>query len=168
MGYVLFQLEHNLRSQKEQLSPQEENFFQRWKSSALNQFTAGVIAGGGLVWAESWKLNRLLRVNLSGGGAIVLGLWRFKNSLDSSVDHILGLDGTRMQSELANMHVESGFELMTDPLECVFGCTATSDEIHHSTPSSMSSRAQRRANRRRRRAASSGSHVSKYSKFDGV
>ncbi|KAK8572901.1 hypothetical protein V6N12_028941 [Hibiscus sabdariffa] len=99
MGYVLFQLEHNLRSQKEQLSPQEENFFQRWKSSALNQFTAGVIAGGGLVWAESWKLNRLLRVNLSGGGAIVLGLWRFKNSLDSSVDHILGLDGTRMQRD---------------------------------------------------------------------
>ncbi|KAK8572900.1 hypothetical protein V6N12_028940 [Hibiscus sabdariffa] len=73
-----------------------------------------------------------------------------------------------MLARIKALIVESGFELMTDPLECVFGCTATSDEIHHSTPSSMSSRAQRRANRRRRRAASSGSHVSKYSKFDGV
>ncbi|KAA3455734.1 hypothetical protein EPI10_018729 [Gossypium australe] len=121
MGDALFELEQNLRSRKEQLTRQEENIFQRCKSSALNHFTAGVIAGGGLVWAgiyvlriffATWKLNRLLRVNLSGvhsllcaGAAVILGFWKFGNSLDSSVDHILALDGTRMQSELANMYV---------------------------------------------------------------
>ncbi|KAE8726470.1 hypothetical protein F3Y22_tig00006753pilonHSYRG00053 [Hibiscus syriacus] len=257
MGDALFDLEQSLRSQKERLSPQEENIFQRCKSSALNQFTAGLIAGGGLVWAATWKLNRLLRVNLSSGAAIIVGFWRFGNSLESSVDRILALDGTRMQSELANIilkkyrddpwkmriiskhfyleevfddsasgqrlrwryrnffgdivdqdqgthsdsrdvshnatpndihnnfdrkktdlkseqiHVKSGSELMADPLDCVFGYTATSEEIHHSTPSSMSSRAQsrahRRANRRRRmhhQEAPLGSHGSKYSKFD--
>ncbi|KAK8515917.1 hypothetical protein V6N13_093300 [Hibiscus sabdariffa] len=259
MGDALFELERNLRSQKEQLTPQEENFFQRCKSSALNQFTAGVLAGGGLVWAATWKLNRLLRVNLSGGAAIILGFLRFGNSLDSSVDHILSLDGTRMQSELANIIVnkyrhdpwkmrtiskhfyleevfddstlgvrlrwryrnffsdnvdqdqgtlgdsrdvsrnaspsdihnnfdrkktdlkseqilvKAGSELMADPLECVFGYTAASDETHRSTPSSMPSRAQsrahRRANRRRRmhrQEASLGSHDGKYSMLDGV
>lgn len=68
--------------------------------------------------------------------------------------------------------MKSGFDLMADPLDCVFGYTATSEEIHHSTPSSMSSRAQsrahRRANRRRRlhhQEASSSSHDNKYSKF---
>ncbi|KAH1091444.1 hypothetical protein J1N35_018701 [Gossypium stocksii] len=257
MGDALFELEQNLRSRKEQLTRQEENIFQRCKSSALNNFTAGVIAGGGLVWAATWKLNRLLRVNLSGGAAVILGFWKFGNSLDLSVDHILALDGTRMQSELANIivkkyrhdpwkmrliskhfyleevfddstsgpnvrwryrnffgdnvdqdqgthrdsqdvshkaspsdihnnfdrkktdlkseqvPVKSGFDLMADPLDCVFGYTVTSEEIHHSTPSSMSSRAKsrahRRANRRRRwhhQEASSSSHDNKYSKFD--
>lgn len=42
---------------------------------------------------------------LCAGAAIILGFWKFGNSLDSSVDHILALDGTRMQSELANMYV---------------------------------------------------------------
>ncbi|KAK8681182.1 hypothetical protein V6N13_053589 [Hibiscus sabdariffa] len=48
--------------------------------------------------------------------------------------------------------VKSGSELMADPVKCVFGYTATSEEIHDSTPSSMSSREERRANQRRRRA----------------
>ncbi|XP_039007861.1 uncharacterized protein LOC120135708 [Hibiscus syriacus] len=104
-GDALIELEQKLRSQKERLTPQEENIFQRCKSSALNQFTAGLIVGGGLVWEATWKLNRLLRVNLSSGAAIILGFWRFGNSLESSVDRILALDGTRMQSELANMYV---------------------------------------------------------------
>lgn len=43
--------------------------------------------------------------SLFAGAAVILGFWKFGNSLDSSVDHILELDGTRMQRELANMYV---------------------------------------------------------------
>ncbi|XWS13513.1 hypothetical protein CRYUN_Cryun36dG0043600 [Craigia yunnanensis] len=294
MADPLFDLEQNLGSRKEQLTSQEANILQRWKSQALNQFTAGVIAGGALVWAATWKLHRLLRINLSGGAAILLGFRRFSSSLDSSVDHVLALDGTRIQRELANIivkkyrhdpgkmqliskhfyleevfddstsepklrwryrnfftdninqdqgthddsqnvslnaipsdihnnvdrkrtgstdninqdqgthddsqnvslnaipsdihnnvdrkrtdsrsgqiHVNSGTDLMADPLDCVFGYTATSEEIHHSTPSSMPSRAQSRAHKRahrrrqlRHQEGSLGSHDSKHSKFD--
>ncbi|XVF29213.1 hypothetical protein REPUB_Repub15cG0101300 [Reevesia pubescens] len=105
MGDALFDLEENLRSKKEQLTPEEEKFLQRFKSNALNQFTAGVFAGGGFVWAATWKLHRLLRVNLSGVAATILGFWRFGSALESSVDHVLALDGTRMQRELANIIV---------------------------------------------------------------
>ncbi|PPD79587.1 hypothetical protein GOBAR_DD23488 [Gossypium barbadense] len=252
MGDALFELEQNLRSRKEQLTRQEENIFQRCKSSALNHFTAGVIAGGGLVWAATWKLNRLLRVNLSGVEYVcnlhsemletykLLLLkffihkldveyrivkkyrhdtwkmrliskhfyleevfddstsgpnlrWRYRNFFGDNVDQDQGTHGDfqdvshkgspsdihnnfdRKKTDLKSeqVPVKSGFDLMADPLDCVFGYTATSEEIHHSTPSSMSSRAQsrahRRANRRRRlhhQEASSSSHDNKYSKFD--
>ncbi|XVE81449.1 hypothetical protein DITRI_Ditri15bG0064600 [Diplodiscus trichospermus] len=257
MGDALFELEQNLRSRKEQLTPQEDNFFLRFKSQALNQFTAGVIAGGGLAWAATWKLHRLLRLNLSGGAAALLGFWRFDSSLRSSVEQVLSLDGTQMQRELANIIVKkyrhdprkmqlitkhfyleevfddsmsepslrwryrnffgdninqgqathddswdvshnatpsdicnnfdrkrndlrseqipvnSSTDLMADPLECVFGYTATSEEIHPSTSSSMQSRAQsrahKRAHRRRRlrhQEGSLGSLDGKHSKFD--
>lgn len=37
------------------------------------------------------------------GAAVVLGLWRFGMSLESCVDHILAIEGSRLQKELANM-----------------------------------------------------------------
>lgn len=36
-----------------------------------------------------------------------MGRWKLHMSIDSSVDHILSLDGGRMQKELANMYVPS-------------------------------------------------------------
>ena len=39
---------------------------------------------------------------MAGAGAL-FGLRRFSRSLSSCVDHILALDGSRMQKELANM-----------------------------------------------------------------
>ncbi|KAJ0034958.1 hypothetical protein Pint_24797 [Pistacia integerrima] len=89
--------------------------------------------------SATWRLNKLLRVNLSGGkrsfiqtnqnyfkspmleyifpclfamlqksflpagAAIVCGFWRFTSSLESCVDSILGVDGSRLQKELANI-----------------------------------------------------------------
>ncbi|XVF84693.1 hypothetical protein PTKIN_Ptkin17bG0058400 [Pterospermum kingtungense] len=235
MAEALLELENNLRSIKEPLTQQEENFFVRYRAKALNQFTAGVFAGGGLVWAATWKLHRLLRLTFSGGAATILGFAGLGRSIDSSVDHVLALDGTRMQRELANIIVKKypkdpwmmqliskhfyleevfddstsepmlrwryqnffgdynvnqdlgtpddsqdvshnatssnldskkaglsseripvsfGSDLMVDPLDCVFGYTATSDEIHHSTTPGVSgksqSRAHKRAHRRRR------------------
>lgn len=39
------------------------------------------------------------------GSAIIAGMWRFNRSLNSCVDQILELDGSRMQKELAQMYV---------------------------------------------------------------
>lgn len=47
-----------------------------------------------------------MRINLSGGAAAFFGLWRLGKSLHSCVDHILGLEGTRMQRELATIIVQ--------------------------------------------------------------
>lgn len=37
------------------------------------------------------------------GASTFMGLWRFGNSLDSCVDHILTLEGSRIQLELAKL-----------------------------------------------------------------
>ncbi|XP_022722521.1 uncharacterized protein LOC111279758 isoform X2 [Durio zibethinus] len=113
MAGALLELEADLRSRK-QLTPQEDDIVQSYKFQAVDQFMAGIIAGGGLVWAATWKLHWLLRINLSGGAASILGLLRFDRSLYSSVDHILALDGTRMQRELANIIVKKYWH---DPLK---------------------------------------------------
>ncbi|XP_007034783.2 PREDICTED: uncharacterized protein LOC18603006 isoform X1 [Theobroma cacao] len=235
MGEVLLELEQNLRSGKEQLTLQEQDFFHRCKSKAVRQFSAGVIAGGGLAWTATWKLNMLVRLNVSVGAATIFGLWRFGSSLESCVDDVLALDGSRMQRELADIIVKkyrddplkmrliskhfyseevfddltseprlrwryrnfysdnishdqgthdhsqndshnatpsdfhdnsaskktdlrskqipvnSGIDLMADPLDCVFGYTETAEEIHHSSTSNVPSRAQSHAHKRAHR-----------------
>lgn len=42
---------------------------------------------------------------LYAGAATIFGLWRFGSSLESCVDDVLALDGSRMQRELADMYV---------------------------------------------------------------
>ncbi|KAH8500326.1 hypothetical protein H0E87_015545 [Populus deltoides] len=121
MGEALFDLEQFLKSQKEALTLEEANILQTCKSKAVRQFTAGVITGAAVAWAESslstttayliicsilaatWKLSRFAQANISGGAAALFGFWRFNKSLDTCVDHILAMDGSRLQKELANM-----------------------------------------------------------------
>ncbi|KAJ6890632.1 hypothetical protein NC651_024207 [Populus alba x Populus x berolinensis] len=105
MGEALFDLEQVLRSQKETLTHQEMNILQSCKSKAVRQFTFGVLTGATVAWAATWKLSWFARANISGGAAIFFGFWRFGKSLDSGVDHILAMDGSRMQKELANIMV---------------------------------------------------------------
>ncbi|KAJ4722482.1 Mitochondrial intermediate peptidase [Melia azedarach] len=105
MGEVLFELEKVLRSKQERLTSSEANIILTCKSRALREFTAGALVGSGVTWLASWRLNKFLRLNLSGGAAVVLGLWRFGMSLESCVDHILAIEGSRLQKELANIIV---------------------------------------------------------------
>ncbi|XP_031252807.1 uncharacterized protein LOC116110722 [Pistacia vera] len=103
MGEVLFDLEQVLRSKQERLTPAEAKVLLTYKSKAVREFTVGALVGSGVTWLATWRLNKLLRVNLSGGAAIVCGFWRFTSSLESCVDSILGVDGSRLQKELANI-----------------------------------------------------------------
>ncbi|XP_024463316.2 uncharacterized protein LOC7473412 isoform X1 [Populus trichocarpa] len=131
MGEALFDLEQLLKSQKvsykilsfssnpllsspiqmgsslslifEALTLEEANILQTCKSKAVRHFTAGVITGAAVAWAATWKLSRFAQANISGGAAALFGFWRFNKSLDTCVDHILAMDGSRLQKELANI-----------------------------------------------------------------
>ncbi|KAE8077057.1 hypothetical protein FH972_015662 [Carpinus fangiana] len=105
MGEVLFELEQVLRSRQEKITPQEARVFLTCKSKAVRNFTFGSLAGAGVTWAATWRLRKISRINLSAGAAALFGLWRFARSLDSCVDHVLALNGSRMQKELANILV---------------------------------------------------------------
>uniref|UniRef100_A0A5B7CCM8 Uncharacterized protein n=1 Tax=Davidia involucrata TaxID=16924 RepID=A0A5B7CCM8_DAVIN len=103
MGEALFELEQILRSNQGKLTSQEANVLMTCKAKAIKDFTIGAGAGGGIVWLATRRLSNLFRINLSGGAAALFGLWKFGRSLDSCIEHILALDGSRMQKELANI-----------------------------------------------------------------
>ncbi|KAL7220431.1 hypothetical protein ACSBR2_013337 [Camellia fascicularis] len=103
MGDALFELEQILRSKQVKFTSQEANVLMMCKSNAIKDFTIGAAGGGGVTWLATRRLNNLFRINLSAGTAVAFGLWRFGRSLDSCIGHILSLEGSRMQKELANI-----------------------------------------------------------------
>ncbi|XP_031398670.1 uncharacterized protein LOC116209226 isoform X1 [Punica granatum] len=109
MGDALVDLEQVLVS-KQDLTRAEANIMLACKARAIKDFTVGACVGSGVVWAASVATRRFLtrwqRINLTGGAAVFLGLWKFGKSLDSSVDNILALEGSRMQRELASIIVK--------------------------------------------------------------
>ncbi|KAM7488586.1 hypothetical protein LguiB_026070 [Lonicera macranthoides] len=90
MGEALFELEQILRSKhhREKLTSQEANVLMTCKGRAIREFTIGAGVGGCISWL---------------GTAIFSGLWRFGQSLDSCIERILGMEGTRIQKELATI-----------------------------------------------------------------
>ncbi|KAI5423459.1 hypothetical protein KIW84_046424 [Lathyrus oleraceus] len=105
MGEALFDLEQLLISKREKLTPQEEGILLSCKGKAVRNFTASSLLGGAVVWAATGKLGKAFRVNLSAGAGAFCGLWIFSRSLFSCADHILTLDGSILQKELANIMV---------------------------------------------------------------
>lgn len=105
MGDALFMLEQALNSKREKLTPQEADILSSCKTKALENFTDSAIMAGTVAWSATWKLKRSFRVNLAAGAAAFFGLRRLFRSLDSSIDYILQLDGSRMQQELADILV---------------------------------------------------------------
>ncbi|KAF8392371.1 hypothetical protein HHK36_022713 [Tetracentron sinense] len=88
MGEVLFQLERTLRSRQDKLTREEEAVLHTCKANAVREFTISACVASAVVWT---------------GAAALSGIWRFDKSLDSCLDHILALEGSRMQKELANL-----------------------------------------------------------------
>ncbi|OMO80761.1 hypothetical protein CCACVL1_12774 [Corchorus capsularis] len=66
----------------------------------------------------------------------------------ASSDSHKKFDSKRIDSSSKQIPVDSGVDLMEDPLDFIFGHTATTEENHHSTTSSVPSRAQRRTQKR--------------------
>lgn len=103
MGEALFDLEHVLRSKKEQLTLEEANVLLQWRAQAMRDFTVGFGGGSIVTWLATQRLRYLLRLNITLGAAAACGFWRVGRSVESSVEHILSLEGTRIQRELANI-----------------------------------------------------------------
>ncbi|XP_052191376.1 uncharacterized protein LOC127800670 isoform X2 [Diospyros lotus] len=91
MGDPLFELEQVLRSKQETLTSQEANVLMTCRARVVKDFIIGAAASGGLAWL---------------GAAALSGTWRSIRSLESCLEHILSLDGSRMQKELANILVK--------------------------------------------------------------
>ncbi|KAG8373076.1 hypothetical protein BUALT_Bualt12G0133100 [Buddleja alternifolia] len=113
MGDALFDLEQVLRSRKEQLTLQEANILLAWRAQAMRDFTVGFGGGSIVTWLATKRLSNLFRLNLTFGAAAACGLWKFGRSVESSVERVLALEGSRIQSELANILLKRYY---TDPL----------------------------------------------------
>ncbi|XP_058193349.1 uncharacterized protein LOC131310378 [Rhododendron vialii] len=103
MGEAIFELEQVLRSKQEKLTSQETNVLMACKADALREFTVGGTVAAGVTWLATRRLRTLFRINLSVGAAVISSFWRFGRSLDTSVEHILSADGSRMQMELSKI-----------------------------------------------------------------
>ncbi|XP_024021234.1 uncharacterized protein LOC21388891 [Morus notabilis] len=101
MGEVLFELEQVLRSKQHKLTLEESNALLNCKSKAMKEYTVGALFGAGVAWIATPKLSLFGRIGISAGASAVVGLWRLGSSLDSCLDHILSLEGSQMQTELA-------------------------------------------------------------------
>lgn len=101
MADCLQELEQVLRQGK--LTIDEAKVLLQYKARALRDFSVGVGVGAGVVWLATRKLSIVHRLPITGGAAAFTGFWRFKESLHSRVQHILGLEGSRMQVELARI-----------------------------------------------------------------
>ncbi|GKV19616.1 hypothetical protein SLEP1_g29849 [Rubroshorea leprosula] len=98
---ALFDLEEVIRAKQVKLTPQEVNVLYTCKSKARRDFFTGTLLGGTLMWAATWRLRRIYRTELATGAGIGFGFWNCTRSLDSCLDHILALDGSLLQYELA-------------------------------------------------------------------
>ncbi|KAL7123989.1 hypothetical protein ABFS83_14G018300 [Erythranthe nasuta] len=108
MGHALFDLEQVLLSKKgqQQLTAEETNMMMTWRATGLKEFTKGFCTGSVLGWLATRRLRTLYRVNLAVSGAAVYGLYRFGRSAEKTVTNILALEGSRLQSEMANIMLQ--------------------------------------------------------------
>ncbi|OAY76067.1 hypothetical protein ACMD2_05919 [Ananas comosus] len=104
MGEVLAELEEVLRSKpsKDRVSAWEEAVLQSCKARAIRDFTVGACVSSVIVclqeaysWTEVQHIGWVCHH--------VGGMWKFDRSLNACVEQILGLEGSRIQKELASL-----------------------------------------------------------------
>ncbi|XP_042940493.1 uncharacterized protein LOC122275461 isoform X4 [Carya illinoinensis] len=103
MAKIMYDLEQALRSKKEKIRPEEEDFFRACKSDAGRFLRLNTLAAGCLMYSATGRLNLLSQISLSGVTAALFGLWRCGQRFDSWVDRVFARTGDRMQFELAKM-----------------------------------------------------------------
>ncbi|KAG7996431.1 hypothetical protein I3843_01G158900 [Carya illinoinensis] len=103
MAKIMYDLEQALRSKKEKIRPEEEDFFRACKSDAGRFLRLNTLAAGCLMYSATGRLNLLSQISLSGVTAALFGLWRCGQRFDSWVDRVFARTGDRMQFELAKI-----------------------------------------------------------------
>lgn len=97
------ELEAKLRSSKVKLTREEENVLRKCKEKAIRDFMIGALVTSGITWTVTPRLGLGYRLNATGAAAVVSGNWRFDRALNSCLDTVLSLDGSRLQKELATI-----------------------------------------------------------------
>ncbi|XP_058105961.1 uncharacterized protein LOC131249308 [Magnolia sinica] len=100
MGTALIELDVVLRSTKEKLTLEEENILRTCKEKSIRAFTFGACLASGVVWTATRRLSYGYRLNLSGGAAVMSGMWSCDRAMNSCLNHIMALEGSRMQTVL--------------------------------------------------------------------
>lgn len=95
-----------LNSKQPKITREEGEIFLDCKNRAIKGFAIGGSIATALVWIGTRKVNNFLRVNLAGGGGFIAGMWRLKESIDSSVNDMLEMEGSRVQHELRKIVLE--------------------------------------------------------------
>ncbi|XP_065859235.1 uncharacterized protein [Euphorbia lathyris] len=101
-------LEPYIKIFENKLTLQEENLFRIFGSKAVKELASGTLIGCALALAATLKLNandftKSCLISVVGAS---FGFWRFKRSMCSWADHMLGMDGSPMQRNLANIIVK--------------------------------------------------------------
>ncbi|KAL6498954.1 hypothetical protein OROGR_028132 [Orobanche gracilis] len=98
---ALLDLEQTIRSKRELVTRQEANVLMAWRGRAVRDFTVGFCGGSVVTWLATRRLSNLFRINLTLGAGAAYGIWRFGRSVQSSIQHVLSLERSRIQRELA-------------------------------------------------------------------
>lgn len=91
---------------QEKMTSQEANVFVGWKSQTIRSCAALGSVATGLTWVATRKMSSFNRATVAGGAGFFTVMWRLRRSVDSCVDRILGMDGSRMQHELKKIILE--------------------------------------------------------------
>ncbi|KAI4317852.1 hypothetical protein L6164_025684 [Bauhinia variegata] len=94
-----------LRSKQEKWTSEERNLIESCRHKAARNFFVGAIGANTVVWAATFKLDRIFRISSSIAAGAFFGLLGMNRALNSCVEHILTLDGSRLQKELAHILV---------------------------------------------------------------
>ncbi|KAL2463854.1 uncharacterized protein Fot_53510 [Forsythia ovata] len=90
-------------NEQERMTSEEANVLSSCGANATRDFIIDFGGSSVVTWPATQRLSNFYRSNLTLGVAAFCGMWRFTRSVDSSIEHILSLEGSRVQRELANM-----------------------------------------------------------------
>lgn len=100
----LFDLERFLRSNKvNSITLEEANVLMECKWKAVRDFGIGTAVSSIVIWFATRKFSKANRLLVAGGSGCAIGSWWFGRSMDSSVDHILSMEGKRIKDEMAKI-----------------------------------------------------------------
>ncbi|KAG0492718.1 hypothetical protein HPP92_005853 [Vanilla planifolia] len=105
MAAPLLDLSEVLRSRtdKDKVTTSESTLISGCMVKAVKKFFTGAILSSALVYSATSRLGGWYRFYLSAGSAMVAGRLMLDRSANACLEQILGMEGSRMQRELANI-----------------------------------------------------------------
>ncbi|WCJ23797.1 hypothetical protein M5689_005802 [Euphorbia peplus] len=106
MSAAILELIRSVKTKEVKLTPQEANVIATCESKAIRDYATGFLVGFctfPAILKFTWKTGLFSTFCISGGAGSLVGDWAVRRSLDPWVDQILDMDGSQMQTALANI-----------------------------------------------------------------